>query len=339
MNSVRNIPKRREVWVDILKGVMIIAVVIGHSNFEYTQYIYWFHMPIFFILSGFIFNPSKTNNMWRFSMQTVIKYMIPFIIWWIITSILLGSFSLHRLLYAVWGGRLLGGVYWYINCLVLTVILFAWLLKIKQKKCQFLIMMLIYCAAIMESNLINSYRTVSGLPVALCFPWNIDVVLLSIVYYAMGFYWNQLSDYIYRKNWHRIVFIVSIIVPLIYIVFNISGRYSFFIDMKNSDYKSFFLTILIPFCFFWLFSRLSKYLEKIVILRNFLAYIGTISIIIMYTHITVREIIVEKIWGEDYNVMVFIVISAFVAYLIDNVAKRNTRLYFLLTGKGYSKLL
>lgn len=39
-------------FLDIAKGILIILVVIGHSNYSYTQYIYWFHMPAFFIISG-----------------------------------------------------------------------------------------------------------------------------------------------------------------------------------------------------------------------------------------------------------------------------------------------
>lgn len=45
--------------VDIQKGLLMILVVLGHSSFSHKNYIYWFHMPVFFFISGFFF---KTYN-------------------------------------------------------------------------------------------------------------------------------------------------------------------------------------------------------------------------------------------------------------------------------------
>lgn len=52
----------REVWIDTAKGLLIILVVLGHAaDFGYpiliTKYIFWFHMPAFFALSGLLFKP------------------------------------------------------------------------------------------------------------------------------------------------------------------------------------------------------------------------------------------------------------------------------------------
>lgn len=54
-------------WVLIAKGIGIILVVIGHYNpqgspsywNELNKLIYSFHMPLFFILSGYLFSPNK----------------------------------------------------------------------------------------------------------------------------------------------------------------------------------------------------------------------------------------------------------------------------------------
>lgn len=51
-------------WVDILKGIAIICVFIGHTtNDNYGNisgllhmWIYSFHMPLFFFLSGYVFS-------------------------------------------------------------------------------------------------------------------------------------------------------------------------------------------------------------------------------------------------------------------------------------------
>lgn len=57
--------KQRDLTIDISKGIGIILVVIGHltifsqSFTDVTESIYLFHMPLFFILSGFYCKPSQ----------------------------------------------------------------------------------------------------------------------------------------------------------------------------------------------------------------------------------------------------------------------------------------
>lgn len=45
---------KRDISIDILRGIAIVMVVIGHSGFKYTKYIYMFHVPLFFLISGFL---------------------------------------------------------------------------------------------------------------------------------------------------------------------------------------------------------------------------------------------------------------------------------------------
>lgn len=47
--------KKRIEWVDIAKGIAIMLMVIGHevSNGLVYALIFSFHMPLFFILSGY----------------------------------------------------------------------------------------------------------------------------------------------------------------------------------------------------------------------------------------------------------------------------------------------
>ena len=48
---------KRIEWIDIAKGIGIILVVIGHiSQIEVlNDIIYSFHMPLFFIISGYLY--------------------------------------------------------------------------------------------------------------------------------------------------------------------------------------------------------------------------------------------------------------------------------------------
>lgn len=48
-------PSKRIEWVDIAKGIAIVAMIIGHEipNNDLRTFIFSFHMPLFFILSGY----------------------------------------------------------------------------------------------------------------------------------------------------------------------------------------------------------------------------------------------------------------------------------------------
>lgn len=51
-------------WIDITKGFAIILMVFGHSSIpkSISNYIWSFHMPLFFIISGFLYNASKYKS-------------------------------------------------------------------------------------------------------------------------------------------------------------------------------------------------------------------------------------------------------------------------------------
>ena len=50
--------EKRLEYIDMLKGVGIILVVIGHSTYVSENVLTWlasFHMPLFFLVSGMLF--------------------------------------------------------------------------------------------------------------------------------------------------------------------------------------------------------------------------------------------------------------------------------------------
>lgn len=56
--------RKRIQWIDISRGIAILAVVIGHTLGPYTgnfwgSFIFAFHMPIFFVLSGYLYHERK----------------------------------------------------------------------------------------------------------------------------------------------------------------------------------------------------------------------------------------------------------------------------------------
>lgn len=86
----------RDLSIDAVKGVAIIAVVVGHVCTSYynsglwqedltakllCDFVYSFHMPLFFIVSGYLSSIKKIthNNIKQFILNKIVAYGIPYI--------------------------------------------------------------------------------------------------------------------------------------------------------------------------------------------------------------------------------------------------------------------
>lgn len=69
---------KRVGWIDMAKGYGIILMLIGHLHVnELMVWIYSFHMPLFFFVSGYLFNIK--SNFLDFSAGKVKRMLIPYV--------------------------------------------------------------------------------------------------------------------------------------------------------------------------------------------------------------------------------------------------------------------
>lgn len=95
-------PKRFH-WIDYAKAIGILLVVFGYviigMRFSaFTQfppwmqtaefYIYTFHMPLFFLLSGYVFPISKDKDFGRFLGSSLVNLFLPYLIWNVVFALL-----------------------------------------------------------------------------------------------------------------------------------------------------------------------------------------------------------------------------------------------------------
>lgn len=82
---------KRIEYIDNAKGVLILMVVLGHvfTSGYVHDFIYTFHMPAFFIISGMLFNFSSSLNKTFFKSVFLKAYalLIPFLVFEIIGSV------------------------------------------------------------------------------------------------------------------------------------------------------------------------------------------------------------------------------------------------------------
>lgn len=82
MSTLNNNPKERIFAFDAAKAIGIFFIVIGHVFHDqgiYAQYVYSFHVPLFFFLTGVTFSRGK-NGFWKFLIQKLTRLLVPFYI-------------------------------------------------------------------------------------------------------------------------------------------------------------------------------------------------------------------------------------------------------------------
>lgn len=76
---------KRIEWIDVCKGLGIFLVFIGHTNVSQLSrtlydWIYSFHMPLFYMLSGLVFDKTKYNTFRKYINRRFKTLILPFFI-------------------------------------------------------------------------------------------------------------------------------------------------------------------------------------------------------------------------------------------------------------------
>ena len=115
---------------------------------------------------------------------------------------------------------------------------------------------------------------------------------------------------------------IVIVVALAFAGFNnVISIYRF--DMKQGIYPDLVSAIFVPIVFgvalFYLSDRLAKFRGSVV-LEN----IGRISMPIMYLHLAIRDTIIIPVYGENYSILLWAVLTVIVAYSFRMIANQFT---------------
>ncbi len=275
-------------WIDVAKGYGIIGVIIGHIATPYiTVWIYTFHIPLFFFLSGYLFHPqcSFTEFCKRKIKTLLVPYLclsIPVVInayWFQYGSNGDWSAFLNEVCKALVQERYTP--LWFISSLFLSNILFYWIYKsIKTQQmrllCAFLFMIFIF-----------AYWKFGGTPL----PWNLDVSLFVMPFMVLANYFHnskKVKAYVNRKS---LLFLLASLLSSIIVGwenYHITGKK---VDLFFESVGILPLTFVAASCgifFIILFSR-----RKTI---GLFKYLGQNSLLIFAWHLIVYS------WlGQMYN--------------------------------------
>lgn len=140
-----NIPPKRIEYIDIAKGIGMILVVIGHTINGKTfpgTWIYSFHMPLFFILSGLCFSEKKYPTFFPFLRKRVQTLLLPCIYFSLLITILStlakGTSTFTDLIYQNFPGAL-----WFVFTLFLAEITYYFIQKYSKTRVCLIIALLL----------------------------------------------------------------------------------------------------------------------------------------------------------------------------------------------------
>jgi fucose 4-O-acetylase-like acetyltransferase len=125
-------------WVDVARGIGIIAVVVGHvwTRGPLRDAVYAFHMPLFFLLSGHLSRPRPIGRFTRGQLIGQLRPYFAFLILLILIDQIVEPLKGGRPIFHDWpqdllpillGGSWLRGpytIFWFVPCLMMARILF-----------------------------------------------------------------------------------------------------------------------------------------------------------------------------------------------------------------------
>lgn len=280
--------------LDIMKGVGIILVVMGHVSHEphLSSWIYSFHMPLFFFISGLsFFIASKKDYIWKQIKHLLIPYLIfsilSFAYWYLLElpfrkitdvnpveqflNIFIARAGEDSFLYNI--------VLWFLPCLFVSNILFYIYWRLSRGNYIFSLILFF----IVVGCFCTYYYPDLNLP--FCLNQSFCALPIVGVGYGIMSLIKRRSGVLSRKPVVRkLLFIVSVAVMIAICILEPSN------DMRMNNYgMGYLLFLFLAFVGIYFVYCLSTFLVKI----QFCFFLGMNSLLIMLLHEPIKRVVIK----------------------------------------------
>lgn len=326
--------KRRIQWIDISKGILAICVIFGHSKYvpsEIINFIFSFHIPCFFILSGFLSVYSKENNFHLFFTKKVKRLLIPYLfffligyIYWIITCQFVSKKSYYQSKewWDPFKGFILGygpDLYvspglWFLPCLFLTEMIY-YLFKHKIKCQDNLILFFFFNVIVFFNDVLSSTM-----------PYSFHAIPFSLVFYCLGRKLH-LSKFLLLPSTKKIHYFYLFIPIWIYSIF-LNGK----VDLNYAQFGlSLYLFFLNSICGFFAIFLLSFNLKSFFIETTGKAMLCILGL--NFELLSIISYLIKKL-NINYNLIINVFITI-ITILISRIFHRKMMTYLPKLIGGY----
>jgi len=273
-------------YVDFAKGIGIVLVVLGHcvsTNTSIGRWIFSFHMPLFFFLSGFCLDNSKYTNFKSLFLKRIQQLIIPYVSFVVILvslqALFFGDGTFITALYVQFkrfisdGGI---GATWFLPVLFFSELVYFLCLKLVACSKLFLFILLVSLSIV--GNILHSLE--------LDLPFSLSAVLPAVLFYGFGNILNGTIQEAMRKFGNKRMLLLIPILGLLTVVLSIVINPA--INMCLNRMTPYFLGYLGAFtgiCLIFLmsnflarFSKKSFFLDQSKIVIKYLG-LNTLSIL------------------------------------------------------------
>ena len=119
--------------IDIAKGIGIMLVVLGHLNTPLCPFVYQFHMPLFFFISGWLFKDTYLDAKRVFCEKRAKSLLIPYVFFYVVAFLFLPHDQASwKDIFSIKYAHNILGTFWFLRELLkssLLILFFAWLLR------------------------------------------------------------------------------------------------------------------------------------------------------------------------------------------------------------------
>ncbi|MEI7676034.1 MAG: acyltransferase family protein [Bacteroidales bacterium] len=264
-------------YIDIAKGIAISMVILGHIIVDenYTRYIYAFHLPVFFFISGVFCKPERYQSLVSFARIKAKTLLIPYVslyllslIYWVTvesrTPFVVDLRTIKGLFYATDNGWMYpNGALWFLPALFVTEVLFYLTYKINHGKYPLLPILIGFAAVGSLLSYFGAFRL----------PFGINSSFMAVFFLGIGYLLKkQALNIDNRPN------LISLLIALL--LFLIMGCFAVLNQKPDMDYVKYGNPLLfILAAFSGIVATL--YFSKGISPNRFLKFLGKNSLLIM----------------------------------------------------------
>ena len=265
-------------YIDVAKGLGIVLVVIGHIwPGTLKLFIFCFHMPLFFVLSGFLFKPSAPGAyLSRKAVHLLVPYAASLALLVLIApkphleTLLDSAEYSHPLLMVLYGGQHLvtyAGTFWFLSCLWFTQQLLNLQLRWSSVRALPWIALGCYLLSLADQHWL-------GRP----FPWALNVSLAVIPFFVFGYLIRTIRS---TPVWSLVL--SGAILAAGYVLVAKMG-YSASLNLKNTFYGIPFVSLLIALAGAWFILGVSRLVATFRGVSSLFQLLGSASLFILLFH-------------------------------------------------------
>lgn len=290
----------RNLTLDIVRAIGIIAIVVGHSGSPITHFVYLFHIAVFIIVSGYFWkneNSQNISNLKSTLFNKIKKLYIPYIILNII-AVLLNNFLIDIKFYSFDnhyyfslidiftniikillfnGVTELFGATWFLRLLFVIIVMYSIIDYILQKK------------FIKQREIIHGVISVVLLILGYFFSIKgIDFKIIdnsSFMCYYLFYFGNMMKN----KNINledKKIYMCLIISFIMLLILNLFGS----IEISKNQYTGLTYFVLVSMCGWYFVYGLAHLIMQNKVINKIFQYIGKNTMSIFILHLAVFKL-------------------------------------------------